>query len=230
MTAREGGEDRPPGRPWWPASSGSAGSWGTTPWSWNGSPVPTPWPWRKGDGPRRPPPRWTGRLPGHVPLPAPPPPRRVRGGCLPALPCNGSRSPPGCGAPLPTVQPRRTPGALPGLHPVPPRPGPDPGGLLRRESGRPGHGGGRGPGGQRGRHRSPLRGCRGEAPGSPPGLGGPFPGGVGLHLQRDQVSPPGNRNPRTDEIEACSPYLRAQIRAVQPEAILAVGTFAGQLL
>jgi len=42
--------------------------------------------------------------------------------------------------------------------------------------------------------------------------------------------PPGNRNPRPDEIEACSPYLRAQIRTVQPEAILAVGTFAGQLL
>jgi uracil-DNA glycosylase len=42
--------------------------------------------------------------------------------------------------------------------------------------------------------------------------------------------PPGNRNPRPDEIEACSPYLRAQIRTVQPQAILAVGTFAGQLL
>ncbi|MEX0980011.1 MAG: uracil-DNA glycosylase [Gemmatimonadota bacterium] len=42
--------------------------------------------------------------------------------------------------------------------------------------------------------------------------------------------PPGNRNPRPEEIEACAPYLRRQIEIVQPEVILAVGTFAGQLL
>jgi DNA polymerase len=42
--------------------------------------------------------------------------------------------------------------------------------------------------------------------------------------------PPENRNPRPDEIEACAPYLRRQIDLVEPEAILAVGTFAGQLL
>jgi DNA polymerase len=42
--------------------------------------------------------------------------------------------------------------------------------------------------------------------------------------------PPGNRNPRVDEIGCCSPYLRKQIELVAPEAILAVGTFAGQLL
>ena len=33
-----------------------------------------------------------------------------------------------------------------------------------------------------------------------------------------------------DEIELCSPYLRRQIDLVSPEAILAVGTFAAQLL
>jgi len=42
--------------------------------------------------------------------------------------------------------------------------------------------------------------------------------------------PPGNRNPASDEIQACSPYLRRQIELVRPRAILAVGTFAGQLL
>ncbi len=42
--------------------------------------------------------------------------------------------------------------------------------------------------------------------------------------------PPGNRNPMPDEIEACSPYLKRQIELIQPEALLAVGTFAAQLL
>ena len=42
--------------------------------------------------------------------------------------------------------------------------------------------------------------------------------------------PPGNRNPMPDEIEACSPYLRKQIELIQPEVLLAVGTFAAQLL
>lgn len=42
--------------------------------------------------------------------------------------------------------------------------------------------------------------------------------------------PPGNRNPMPDEIEACSPFLKKQIDVVRPEALLAVGSFAGQLL
>jgi uracil-DNA glycosylase len=42
--------------------------------------------------------------------------------------------------------------------------------------------------------------------------------------------PPGNRNPRPDEIERCAPWLLRQIQLVRPEVILAVGTFAGQLL
>ena len=42
--------------------------------------------------------------------------------------------------------------------------------------------------------------------------------------------PPGNRNPQADEIATCSPYLRRQIELVRPEALLAVGTFAGRLL
>jgi DNA polymerase len=42
--------------------------------------------------------------------------------------------------------------------------------------------------------------------------------------------PPGNRNPLPDEISACSPFLRRQIALVRPEALLAVGSFAAQLL
>lgn len=42
--------------------------------------------------------------------------------------------------------------------------------------------------------------------------------------------PPGNRNPLPDEIETCAPWLRRQIELVRPEAILGVGTFAGQWL
>ncbi|MEX2530390.1 MAG: uracil-DNA glycosylase [Gemmatimonadota bacterium] len=61
--------------------------------------------------------------------------------------------------------------------------------------------------------------------------------GVGLS-RKDSVyicnvlkcRPPGNRNPRPDEIETCAPWLHRQIELVRPEVILAVGTFAGQLL
>ena len=42
--------------------------------------------------------------------------------------------------------------------------------------------------------------------------------------------PPGNRNPLPDEIEMCSPFLKKQIDLVRPKALLAVGSFSGQLL
>ncbi len=42
--------------------------------------------------------------------------------------------------------------------------------------------------------------------------------------------PPGNRNPQAEEIQACSPFLKRQLALVQPQALLAVGTFAAQLL
>lgn len=42
--------------------------------------------------------------------------------------------------------------------------------------------------------------------------------------------PPGNRNPQPEEIEACSGFLSRQIALVEPEVILAVGTFAAQWL
>ena len=42
--------------------------------------------------------------------------------------------------------------------------------------------------------------------------------------------PPGNRNPEPDEIEACEPFLRAQIAGIQPKVIVALGKFAAQTL
>ncbi len=42
--------------------------------------------------------------------------------------------------------------------------------------------------------------------------------------------PPQNRNPEPDEIDACEPFLRAQLGAIQPKAIVALGKFAAQTL
>jgi uracil-DNA glycosylase family 4 len=42
--------------------------------------------------------------------------------------------------------------------------------------------------------------------------------------------PPRNRDPAPDEIAQCTPWLAAQIEAVQPRVILAVGRFAAQTL
>jgi len=42
--------------------------------------------------------------------------------------------------------------------------------------------------------------------------------------------PPGNRDPKPDEVAACLPYLFQQIRLLQPKIILAVGRIAAQTL
>jgi len=42
--------------------------------------------------------------------------------------------------------------------------------------------------------------------------------------------PPGNRNPEPDEIERCAPFLHAQIAAIKPVVIVALGKFAAQTL
>ena len=77
--------------------------------------------------------------------------------------------------------------------------------------------------------------------------GKPFVGAAGqlltriieaIKLTRDQVyicniikcRPPGNRNPETDEIESCFPFLERQIDAIRPDFICALGTFAAQTL
>lgn len=88
----------------------------------------------------------------------------------------------------------------------------------------------------------------GEAPGAEEDRRGePFVGAAGrrldewiaaIGLRREDVyianvlkcRPPGNRDPQEDEIESCSPFLRAQIRAIEPKVLVALGRFAGALL
>ncbi len=42
--------------------------------------------------------------------------------------------------------------------------------------------------------------------------------------------PPGNRNPRPEEIEACRPYLDRQVEILRPPAMVALGRFSGTTL
>ena len=42
--------------------------------------------------------------------------------------------------------------------------------------------------------------------------------------------PPENRNPEPDEIAACEPFLKAQLAAIRPQAIVALGKFAAHTL
>ncbi len=60
---------------------------------------------------------------------------------------------------------------------------------------------------------------------------------VGMSRERDvfianviKCRPPGNRNPKPEEIAACSPYLMRQIALLEPERILVLGRFAAQAL
>ena len=89
----------------------------------------------------------------------------------------------------------------------------------------------------------------GEGPGEDEDLRGePFVGRAGqlltdmiekgMGLRRSDVyianvvkcRPPGNRNPESDEIASCSPFLKRQIALVRPEVIVALGAFAAQTL
>ena len=89
----------------------------------------------------------------------------------------------------------------------------------------------------------------GEAPGRDEDLKGePFVGKAGslltdiiekgMKISRSEVyicnvikcRPPGNRNPEPEEVAECSPFLQAQIDAVRPEVIVALGKFAAQTL
>jgi len=60
---------------------------------------------------------------------------------------------------------------------------------------------------------------------------------IGMSRQRDvyianviKCRPPANRNPKPEEIAACSPYLMRQIDLLRPERILVLGRFAAQTL
>jgi uracil-DNA glycosylase len=88
----------------------------------------------------------------------------------------------------------------------------------------------------------------GEAPGvEEDRLGEPFVGRAGrllnsmlqaIGMQREEVfianilkcRPPDNRNPRPEEVACCEPYLRQQIRMINPKIILALGRIAAQNL
>jgi DNA polymerase len=88
----------------------------------------------------------------------------------------------------------------------------------------------------------------GEAPGADEDQQGvPFVGAAGqlltkmieaMQFSRDTVyicnvakcRPPNNRNPEPDEIEACEPFLKAQLASLQPKVIVALGKFAAQTL
>lgn len=84
----------------------------------------------------------------------------------------------------------------------------------------------------------------GEAPGKQEALRGePFVGAAGhllddmlssVGLRRDQVyitnivkdRPPENRDPQRDEIQLYTPFLRRQIKIIQPDVIVTLGRFA----
>ena len=42
--------------------------------------------------------------------------------------------------------------------------------------------------------------------------------------------PPENRDPKAEEVEACSPYLKKQLEIIEPKVILTLGNFATRLL
>src|SRR6266567_947934 len=77
--------------------------------------------------------------------------------------------------------------------------------------------------------------------------GEPFVGAAGqlltrllgeIGLRREDVyianvvkcRPPGNRDPLPDEIEACRPYLEAQLTFIDPSVVVTLGNFATKLL
>jgi uracil-DNA glycosylase len=88
----------------------------------------------------------------------------------------------------------------------------------------------------------------GEAPGRDEDIKGePFVGEAGqiltrlitrMGFTRDDVyicnvlkcRPPNNRDPHTDEIEKCGPFMLRQVKAIGPEVIVALGAFAAHTL
>jgi DNA polymerase len=88
----------------------------------------------------------------------------------------------------------------------------------------------------------------GEGPGEEEDKKGePFVGKAGqlltkmieaMGLEREDVyicntvkcRPPNNRNPEPDELSSCEPFLKGQLAAVRPEAIVTLGKFAAQAL
>ncbi len=61
-------------------------------------------------------------------------------------------------------------------------------------------------------------------------------GSIGLDRSRCSICnvikcrPPGNRDPMPDEIEACRPFLEAQLQFIKPRVIVTLGNFATRFL
>ncbi len=61
-------------------------------------------------------------------------------------------------------------------------------------------------------------------------------GGIGLERADVYIAnvvkcrPPGNRDPRPDEIEACTPYLREQIDLIDPRVVVTLGNWATRFI
>ena len=88
----------------------------------------------------------------------------------------------------------------------------------------------------------------GEAPGKNEDLQGePFVGAAGkllnqllerIGLTRDDIyianilkcRPPRNRDPRPEEIELCTPWLREQVKAVHPSVLVTLGNFSTKFI
>ncbi|MDR2587472.1 MAG: uracil-DNA glycosylase [Coriobacteriales bacterium] len=88
----------------------------------------------------------------------------------------------------------------------------------------------------------------GEAPGRQEDLGAePFIGAAGQYLntllalaglKREEIyianvlkcRPPENRDPRPEEIEVCTPFLREQVKAIAPEILVTLGNFATRFI
>lgn len=88
----------------------------------------------------------------------------------------------------------------------------------------------------------------GEAPGRNEDLkGAPFVGAAGklldsmlerIGLERDDIyianilkcRPPKNRDPKADEIVACTPWLNGQLEAIDPEVLVTMGNFSTRFI
>lgn len=88
----------------------------------------------------------------------------------------------------------------------------------------------------------------GEAPGKNEDLQGkPFVGAAGKYLdelleyadlKREDIfitnvlkcRPPDNRDPKPEEIQACTPYLREQTRTINPDYIVTLGNFSTKFI
>ncbi len=88
---------------------------------------------------------------------------------------------------------------------------------------------GEGPGRNEDQQGEPFVGAAGKRLDSLLGLAGLTRGEIYI-ANVIKCRPPSNRNPRPEEIEACSPFLREQIRSIWPDVIVCLGNFATQFV